>query len=675
MAWRSEWLAGLALVAMTLVAYERVRHAGFIWDDEMHVTANPTIVGPLGLGDIWTSRAARYFPLTLTTFWLEYALWGLNALPYHVVNVLMHGACAVALWRVLKSLSVRGAWLGAALWALHPVQAETVAWITELKNTQSCLFYLLAVLFYVKWLEPAASGTQGRRPWCYALALACAGMAMASKSSTVVLPVVLCLCAWWINGRWRWRSLVALSPVFLMSLASSALSLWTQHFEGANDPEWSRSLPERIAVAGRVAWFYIGKLLWPSPLIFIYPRWHIDWTHAASFLPTAAACGGLFFLWWNRDGRLRPVFFAFAYFLAALIPVLGLADQFFWRYSFVGDHFQYLASMGPLALAAAAITTALAIPWKGRPVLAPLLWATLLSVLGVMTARECPKYHDSETLWRSTLAENPGAWMAHNNLGAELTHAGRMDEAVAQFQMSLELQPDNVSAHNNLGDDLLQLGRADEALAHYHRALEIDPNFVPAQTGLGGALVQLGRVDEAIPHLQRALAADPGYARAHVSLGTAYLQEGRTDEAVAQFNEALRTDPGNAATITDLGTAFVQKGQPEQALAQYQRALRIDPSFATALLDLGNVLQQEGRLDEAIDHYQRALRADPNSAVAHNNLGYALLQKGRLDEAIAHCRRALEIRPGYPEARRNLGAALLEKRRADALPQEASPRR
>jgi len=673
--WRGDWLPGLVLLLMTLIAYERVRHAGFIWDDEMHVTQNPAIVGPLGLGDIWTSRAARYFPLTLTTFWVEHALWGLNALPYHIVNVFMHGACAVALWRVLGSLRVRGAWMGAALWALHPVQAETVAWVTELKNTQSCLFYLLAVLFYVEWLAAAGSAGAGRRPWSYGLALAFAGMAMASKSSTVVLPVVLCLCAWWTIGRWRWRSLIALSPVFLMSLASSALSLWTQHLEGANDPEWSRALPERIAVAGKVAWFYLGKLVWPSPLIFIYPRWHIDWTHAASYLPTAAACGALLVLWWNRDGRLRPVFFAFAYFLVALIPVLGLADQFFWRYSFVGDHFQYLASIGPLALAAAAITTALGLPRKGRPVLAPLICGALLAALGVLTARECPKYHDSETLWRSTLADNPGAWMAHNNLGAELTQAGRIDEAVAHFGTSLELEPKNVSSHNNLGDDLLKLGRTDEALAHYKRALEIDPHYVPAETGLGGALLQLGRIDEAIPHLQAALAADPGYARAHVNLGTAYLQEGRTDEAVAQFNDALTAEPGNIATITDLGTAFAQEGQLEQARTQYQRALNINPDFATALMDLGNVLQQEGRLDEAIDHYQRALRGGPNSAVTHNNLGYALLQKGRLDEAIAHCRRALEIRPDYPEARRNLGASLLEKSRADALLKDASSQR
>jgi tetratricopeptide (TPR) repeat protein len=670
--WRSDWLRGLALMAITLIAYEGVRHAGFIWDDEMHVTENPAIVGPQGLADIWTSRAARYFPLTLTTFWMEHALWGLSPLPYHVVNVFMHGACAVVLWRVLLSLRVRGAWLGAALWALHPMQAETVAWVTELKNTQSCLFYLLAVLFFVKWIAAQGAEPPGRRPWCYALALVSAAMAMASKSSTVVLPVVLLLCAWWTGRGRRWRSLIALSPIFLMSLASSALSMWTQRIEGAVDPIWSRTLAERVAIAGKVVWFYIGKLLWPHPLIFIYPRWRVDGTHAASYIPFAAACGILLILWWNRNGRLRPVLFAFAYFLVALLPVLGLVDQYFWRYSFVGDHFAYLASIGPLALAAAAITTALGFSRKGRTVLAPLLCGTLLVVLGVLSARECPKYYDSDSLWRSTIAENPGAWMAENNLGADLIDAGRIDEAVAHLQRSLEILPDNAGAHTNLGVGLLQLGRPNEALAHFEKALENDPRSIAAQNGVGASLLRLGRIEEAIPHLQRALEASPGFAKARINLGTAYLQENRNDEAVAQFNEALAVDPGNPEVITDLGTAFAQKGKLDLAQAQFSKALKISPRDPTALTDLGNVLVQEGHLDGAIASYQDALGSDPNLAATHNNLAYALLQKGRLDESIAHYQRALEIRPDYPEARRNLEVALVEKRRMEQ--DEAQPK-
>jgi|CZKI01.1.fsa_nt_gi tetratricopeptide (TPR) repeat protein len=578
--WRRDWLPGLALLVMTLIAYERVRHAGFMWDDDRHLTANPVIVGPLGLMDIWTSRAARICPLTLTTFWMEHALWGLNPLPYHVVNVFMHGACAVLLWRVLKSLRVRGAWLGAALWALHPVQAETVAWITELKNTQSCLFYLLAALFFVRWLAAEGGAVPGSRARDYALALASAAMAMASKSSTVVLPVALLLCAWWISGRWRWRTLIALLPVFAMSLASGVLTLWTQRLEGANDPELSRALPERIAAAGNVVWFYLGKLIWPNPLIFIYPRWHVDWTHAATYLPSAAACLALLILWWNREGRIRPVFFSFAYFLVALLPVLGLVDTYFWRYSFVGDHFQYLASIGPLALAAAAITTSLGFPWKGRSVLAPLLCGLLLSVLAALTARECPKYHDTEALWQSTIAENPGAWLAHNNLGMIYEHRGDPEKAISQYEEALRQKGDYAGAHSNLGAILSRMpGRSNEAIAHLQEALRLQPNFAAAHNNLGIVWHNTpGRLNDAVAEFKETLRINPDLAEAHNNLANALRKADLMDDAITEYKEAIRLMPGYADFHFNLAGALLRiPGRENEAAEQLEAFLRIKP--------------------------------------------------------------------------------------------------
>ena len=277
--WRHDWLWGLTLILFVILAYTPIWHAGFIWDDDTILTANPCIVGPLGLKEIWTTSAADICPLTITTFWVEHALWGLSPLPYHLVNVLMHGACAVLLWRVLGSFRVQGAWLGAALWALHPVQVESVAWITEMKNTESGLFFLLSILFFVKWLR-AKELNNGRTEgvWNYALCLLFAAMAMAGKSSTVILPVVLCLCAWWVEGRWHWRNVVRVIPLFLMTVAASALSIWTQGLQLATvtDPQWARTWPQRLAAAGDAFWFYLGKLLWPYPLVAIYPRWQID---------------------------------------------------------------------------------------------------------------------------------------------------------------------------------------------------------------------------------------------------------------------------------------------------------------------------------------------------------------------------------------------------------------
>jgi len=356
---RRDWVWGVILILAVILAYQPVWHAGFIWDDDDHVTANPCIVGPLGFKEIWTTSYADISPLTRSTFWLEHALWGLAPLPYHLVNVLMHGACAVALWRVLKILRVPGAWLGAALWALHPVQVESAAWITETKNTQSGLFFLLSILFFVKWLGTKDLNKRIGGGGCYALTLVFAALAMASKSSTVILPVALCLCAWWIEGRWRWRNLARVIPVFVMSIAASALSIWTQklHLATLTDPQWVRSWPERLVGAGDAVWFYLGKLLWPHPLITVYPRKEIDAGQWISYLPLLAVIVVLYILWLKRDSWSRPWFFIFAYFLAALLPVLGLFDNAIFRYSLVFDHFQYLASMGPLALAGAGMVT------------------------------------------------------------------------------------------------------------------------------------------------------------------------------------------------------------------------------------------------------------------------------------------------------------------------------
>ena len=355
--WARGWLKGLLLVVAVVIAYLPVGHAGFIWDDDSHLTANPCIVGPLGFKDIWLSSAATYYPLVLTSFWVQHAIWGLHSLPYHLVNVGMHGACVVLLWVVLRSLKVRGAWWGAALWGLHPVQTESVAWITELKNTQSCWFYLLAIWFFLRWRGAGAFAGRKGTEREYGLALLCAALAILSKASTVMLPVVLGLVWWWTAGRWNWRNLCRLAPFLMISAAASGWTIWEQQYHsGAVGAEWSQSRGERLVIAGKAVWFYLGKLVWPHPLIFIYPRWEIDAGSLTAYGPVLALGIILILLWVNRGGRAGPVFFALAYFVVSLFPVLGFFNVYFFRYSFVGDHFQYLASMGPLALAAAGMT-------------------------------------------------------------------------------------------------------------------------------------------------------------------------------------------------------------------------------------------------------------------------------------------------------------------------------
>jgi hypothetical protein len=353
---RDVWLGGALLLALVVLAYLPVLQAGFIWDDDKHLTENPCIVGPLGFAGIWTTAEATYYPLVLTTFWVEHALWGFAPLPYHLVNVLVHGACGVVLWLVLAKLRVPGAWAGAALWALHPVHVESVAWVTELKNTQSGVFFLLAILSFLKWRESRTLDGGRGRSMHYALALVCAVAAILSKSSTVMLPVVLGLCSWWEERRWRWRSAAPLVPFFLISALASGWTIWEQKFHsGAIGTAWAQSWPERFIIAGRDVWFYLGKLAWPHPLVFIYPRWQIDASHPLAYLPLLAGVGAGLYGWRQRHGWGRPLCFAFAYFAVSLFPVLGFFDVYYFRFSFVADHFQYLASMGPLALVGAAI--------------------------------------------------------------------------------------------------------------------------------------------------------------------------------------------------------------------------------------------------------------------------------------------------------------------------------
>ncbi len=556
------WLMAVLLVLGTIAVYWPALHNGFIWDDPEHLTKNPHLHDLAGLVSLWTTPAARICPLVLTSFWVQRALWGLVPWPYHLVNILMHAASGLALWQVLRALQVRGAWLGAALWVLHPVAVESVAWITELKNTQSALFYLLSIWLFVKWRQAALWRPQ-QETWAlegfYALALLCGVLAMASKSSTVILPLVLGLCAWWVEGRWGWRTVARLGPFFLCSALAGAVSMWTQRLEGALDAAYARSGPERLVTAGKVVWFYLGKLAWPHPLVFVYPRWEIDASQAESYLPLAAVGVTLLVLWSKRKGWGRPGFLAWAYFLIALLPVLGLLDHFFLRYSFVGDHFQYLASMGPLALAGAGLSAGLDLAAKGDRFVKPVVCGMLVVVLGGLTWERTCVFRDDETLWHDTLAKNPACWLAHNNLGNVLSKQGQTEEAIRQYQEALRLKPDYADAHNNLGAVLGKQGQRDEAINQFREAIRLRPDHADAHNNLGVALGQKGRIDEAICQFQAAVRLKPGHADAHNNLGVALSTKGQTEEAVSQFQEALKLKPEYASARKNLDALLAAK--------------------------------------------------------------------------------------------------------------------
>lgn len=581
MGWISnDYLCSAVLLLAVIVVYLPVWWAGYVWDDDIYLISNPCIVGPLGLKEIWTTGKADICPLVLTTFWVEHKLWGLHPLPYHLVNVLLHGVITGLLWRILRMLKVPGAWLGAALWALHPVQVESVAWVTEMKNTESALFYLLTIFFFLKWFQAGAQLSSLH----HLLVILFAALAMASKVSTVILPAVLCLCAWWVEGRWQWRNLVRIMPVTLLSIAAAALPIvWLNVHTSSLDPSWKQSWPERIATAGDAVWFYLGKLLWPYPLMAVYPRWQINATNWLSYLPSVAVGVGLLLLWWNRKSWARGWFFTFAYFLVALLPVLGLVQHGFLQYSFVANHFQYLASMGPLALAGAGI-----IRLVDSQGLKTMRWArpacglAMLFLLGFLSWQQARVYESQLTLWTDTLAKNPNCAVGYNNLGMALLQEGQTDAAEVQIQKALRINPAYSLAYNNLGNLLVGRGQLDEAIVQFQAALVTNPNFVDALCNLGVALNRKGDSGNSILHFQRALEINPDDADSHYNLGLVRAQKGQLADAIAHFQRAVEINPLNDKVHNNLGCALMLNGHVSEAISHFQEALRLNPNSIEA---------------------------------------------------------------------------------------------
>ena len=671
---RRAWLSGLLLIAFVFIAYAPVFHAGFIWDDESHLTRNPCIVGPLGLKEIWTSTQAVYYPLVLTTFWVLHKFVGLSPLPYHILNVVIHAGSAVLLWRVLRQLGVPGAWLGAALWALHPVMVQSVAWVTELKNTQSCLFYLLSIYCFLDW-EKQTQITQTRRveiSLMFGLSLLCFVLATLSKPSVVMLPAVLALCVWWRRRRIQWRDAVALVPFAAISALASAWTIWEQKFHaGAVGPDWAQSWPERLIIAERAIWFYLAKLFWPHPLIFIYPRWQLQPSQFMAYLPLLLAVMGLIALWFLPGKAGRAVFFAGAYYVMSLFPVLGFFSVYFFRYSFVSDHFQYLASMGPLALVAAAGTegfnrlATVESLRRGMPFLRLCLCTVVLFLLGILTWQQTAVYHDLTTLYTTTLALNPGCWMAHYNLGIALRDRGETDQAITHYRQAIALRPGYAEAHYNLGRLLADKGEFNDAVTHYEATLAINPDDAEGHNNLGATFVQQGRIDDAIAHYQKALAIQPDYAEASCNLADALLSKADLDGAIIRYLTCVAAFPNQPDAQYNLASALLRKGRIDEAIVHYEKVLELLPENANARVNLGSAFLAKDRVVDAIAQYKEALRLAPDNVAAQSNLAWLLatspdpsLRNG--PEAVVLAEQARRSSDGKPLILRILAAAYAE---------------
>jgi tetratricopeptide (TPR) repeat protein len=647
------WLFSALLVAAVLVAYLPAWHGGFVWDDDAHVT-RLDMRSWQGLQRIWFDLGAtqQYYPLVHSAFWLQHRLWGDATTGYHLVNLLLHGWAAVLVALVLRRLAVPGACLAALVFALHPVHVESVAWITELKNTLSAVLYLSAMLCYLRFDLNRA------RRW-YAAALGLFLLALLSKTVTASLPAALLVIFWWRRGRLGWRGdVLPLAPFFVLGAVAGLFTAWVERtFIGAEGAEFQFSLVERGLIAGRVVWFYLAKLLWPADLIFIYPRWQISQLVGWQYLFPLAAIGLLVGLWLLRK-RTRAPLAAMLFFGGTLFPVMGFFNVYPFRYSFVADHFQYLASLGIISLCCAG-AAGLLDRWRFRSGRAQVvLGCVLVGLLGTLTWRQCGQYADSATLYRETIRRNPGCWLAHNNLGNDLNGLGRPEEAIPHFEETVRLKPDYPNGHNNWGNSLQALGRIEESIERYQEALRLKPDYPEAHNNLGGSLQALGRPQDAIPHYQEALRIKPNYAEAHNNWANALTTLGRPNEALAHCEAAVRLKPDYAEAHNNWANALNALKYPREAAQHCIEALRIQPDYLEAHLNLGNALNATGRPQQAVTHYEAALRLKPDLPEAHNNLANALNALKRYAEAITHCEAALRLRPNYVAAHLNCANAL-----------------
>ena len=622
------------LIVSVLIAYLPALNGALLWDDDRHVT-RPDLRGLHGLWRIWFDLPAtqQYYPLLHSAFWLEHRFWGDAVLGYHLTNAALHAASACLVVVILRRLSIPGAWLAGFVFALHPVCVEAVAWVSEQKSTLSGFFYLTAALAYLHF-------DRSRRRSHYFIAFALFVLALLSKTVTATLPVALPLVFWWQRGRLQWRrDIRPLLPWVAIGAAAGLFTAWVEsapQLIGAQGPQYALTWLQRFLLAGRVPWFYIAKILLPWNLMFIYPHWKIDPAEPAQYLfplALAAAVAGLIWFALRTSTALnRGPLAGLLFFLATLFPVLGFLNVYPFRYSYVADHFQYLALLGVIVPASAGLTI-LARKLQAGKLLAPNLHVgrvaavaastVLLATLGATTFRQSGMYRDYETLFRATLARNPGSAFVHSNLGVILMSSDRETEAVTEFQAAVRLTPDDPDYRVNLGLALSHLpGRMAEAIAEYQAALRIDPHPAAAHLNLGLAFTSLpGRLPDAIDEYRK---------------------------AIAEYGTAVRDQPDYWEAHFNLGLAYSQMpGHEADAIAEYHAALRMKPDSAMAHFHLGNALHKMDRLSDAIAEYRASLNIEPDVVEVHYEMAYALAQiPGRVPEAIAECQRMLLLKPG-----------------------------
>jgi Tfp pilus assembly protein PilF len=569
------FLPALAIIAAALFAYWPALNGTWLWDDNLLVYSNTRLHTFAGLGKIWfVAPTTDYWPLTWTLLWIEWHLWGDAPLGYHLASLALHLAGAFLFWRVLARLGLRRGWIAALLFTVHPLAVESVAWISEIKNTLSLPLFLLA---FDAWLD-----TEEGRPHAYPRSLAFFVLALLAKTSTIMLPLVLVLYCWWKRGRVTRAELTRLLPFVAIALGFGLITL---HFQGRGHPMppvEPGGFIARLTLAGTAIFFYLGKFLLPLDLLTIYPAWPLDPPTWPQFLALPALGLLLGLLYFSRKTWTRHALFGFGFFLITALPILGLANMQWPQFSPVADHLIYLPMLGLAGLTAAALDLVLEKIPTQLDSLALGLIALALAGLAVAAHHNARHYRNPMALWSHTLAFNLAAWPAWNGLGSALLDNGRAAKAISSLHQAVLLKPDFEQAHYNLANAFLALGKTSEAIREYSIALQLNSNDAQARYNFGNALLQSNRLPEALAQYEQALQLIPDSAEIRGNYGQALMRSGSTADALDQFQQAAQLDPASPIAAYNLGLAHLQIGQTADAIAQFQRTLQLDPHFEPA---------------------------------------------------------------------------------------------
>src|SRR5437764_3216811 len=600
----------VVLTAVTILAYRPAWHGGFLWDDDDYIIKNELLTAPDGWQRIWFSldSPSQYFPFTYSTFRIERALWGLNTTGYHWVNLLLHIGNALLVWAVLARLRLPGSWLAAAIFALHPVQVESVAWITERKNVLMGFFFLLTLLAWIAFVDERT-----RRPWLfYCLALVCYVLALSAKATACTLPAALFLILWLQKKPITVRRVIQILPFVVLGIGMGLLAVWWERYhQGTNRGLFTFLSPiERILLASRAIWFYLSKIFWPSNLTFIYPRWNISPANLIDYIWLVAGIAACVVICFLRRYVGRGVEGAAAFFVATLSPVLGFVMLFTFRYTFVADHYQYLACIGPIAL-----VSGLVIRLSGSMEVGERTLGILICVaLGVLTWQQSGSYRDIETLWLTTIDRNPGCWMAEHNLGGKLLEKRDLDGAIAHFERAVQLKYDNSESHYGMADALRRKGDVERAMTEAQISLDLRPGDPETHVVLGMAFMTKGQVDEAATHFSKAIEIRPNYSTAHYNLAIALLDKHESGKAIEHYEKAIELQPDFLEALTNL--AWIFANYPDATVRNASKAVELaenanqftggtDPNV---LRTLAAAYASNKSFDKALETSRRALQ-------------------------------------------------------------------